>query len=277
VTCPCCAARHHPHALLTRRAALGLGLGGAAALAGCGGAGGALGELGAQFVSPEQERELGSAAFSQIREQTPVSRDPAQNARVARVAERIVAVSGSEIPASRWDFVVFDSPQPNAFALPGGHVGVYSGMFRVAQSDAELATVIGHEVGHVNARHAAQRVGASQITDLGVALAGAALDLGGVAGGQALAGALGVGAQYGVILPFSRGQELEADKLGVTYMARAGYDPRASIGFWRKMAQATRGGGPDFLSTHPNDEARIAQLEALMPEAERVYRGATRA
>lgn len=269
MTCPCC----RPRILASRRTALGLSLGGALTLAGCEGGGAGLGELGEQFVSPEQERELGSAAFRQIREKTPVSRDASEVARVERVAERIVAASGSEIPAGGWEFVVFDSPDPNAFALPGGHVGVYTGMFEVARSDAELATVIGHEVGHVNARHAAQRVGASQITELGVALAGAALDLGGVAGGQAIAGALGVGAQYGVILPFSRGQELEADKLGLGYMARAGYDPSASVGFWRKMGQAARGsGGPGFLSTHPSDESRIAQLEALLPEAERVYR-----
>jgi metalloendopeptidase OMA1, mitochondrial len=116
-------------------------------------------------------------------------------------------------------------------------------------------------------------MGASQLTRLGVGALGTALEIGGVGGGQQLASLLGMGAQYGVILPFSRAQELEADRLGVGYMARAGYDPEEAIGFWRKMQAASgRGGAPTFLSTHPSDEARIAQLREVVLEAERVYR-----
>ena len=182
-------------------------------------------------------------------------------------------MSGSTIPVSRWEVVVFDSDEVNAFALPGGKIGVYRGILRLAgDDDAQIATVMGHEVGHVTARHAAQRIGAAQLTGMVQQAAAIGLEMGGVAGGQQIAGALGLGAQYGVLMPFSRAQELEADRLGVLSMAKAGYDPSRAVQFWRKMARQGGGKPPEFLSTHPADATRIAQIEALLPEAEKLYR-----
>jgi metalloendopeptidase OMA1, mitochondrial len=266
--CPCRAASR-PRLVLTRRAALGLGLGGTVALAGCEGGGG-LGGIGASLVDEDQVRQLGVAAFEDLKQKTPIVRDPAAQALVERIGRRVVAASGSAIPAGRWEFVVFDRPELNAFALPGGKVGVYRGMLRLVDGEAELATVIAHEVGHVVADHAAQRLGTSRLTSLGAGALSIVLDAYGVPVGPE---ATGLAAEYLVARPFSRGQELEADRLGVGYMAEAGYDPAEAIGFWRKMQAASgRGGAPTFLSTHPSDEARIAQLQAIVPAAERIYR-----
>ena len=144
----------------------------------------------------------------------------------------------------------------------------------VAGDDAELAAVLGHEVGHVIAHHSAQRVGTQEITQLGIGAVAAALQLGGYADARTASQLLGAGAQYGIILPFSRGQELEADRLGLTLMAKAGYDPQAAILFWQKMMASGGAQPPAFLSTHPSDQDRIARLEALLPEAEKEYRQA---
>ncbi len=246
---------------------MGLGVAGTA-LAGC--TASDFGKLGASLVDESQVQQMGLAAFQEIKQETPVSRDPQAKALVERVGERVVAASGTELPAGQWEFVVFDSDQLNAFALPGGKVGIYSGMLKLIGGDeAELATVIGHEIGHVVADHAAQRVGTSQITSLGGGMLAMVLDAYGVPLGQQ---ATGVAAEYLVARPFSRSQELEADRLGLGYMAKAGYDPSRSIEFWQKMAHASGGSGPGFLSTHPADAARIAQLQEMLPEAERIYR-----
>jgi predicted Zn-dependent protease len=261
LTCSC---RLHAHPILSRRAALGLGLG--TAVAGCS----EFGQLGAGLVDPDQVQQMGLSAFQEIKQETPISRNPQANALVERVGRRVVAASGSDIPAAQWEFVVFDSDQLNAFALPGGKVGVYSGMLNLIGGDeAELATVIGHEIGHVTANHAAQRVGTSQITSLGGTVLAVVLEAYGVPMGQQ---ATGLAAEYLVARPFSRSQELDADRLGFTYMAEAGYDPAQAIEFWQKMARAGSGSGPGFLSTHPADAERMAQLEALLPEAQRIYR-----
>jgi metalloendopeptidase OMA1, mitochondrial len=270
LTCSCCAhARLSGHGL-SRRVALGIGLGAAgAALAGC--TTSDFGQLGASLVDESQVQQMGLSAFQEIKQETPISRDLQAKALVERVGRRVVATSGSQIPASQWEFVVFESDQLNAFALPGGKVGVYTGMLKLIGGDeAELATVIGHEVGHVIANHAAQRVGTSQITGLGGTALGVVLEAYGVPLGQQ---ATGLAAEYLVARPFSRSQELDADRLGLTYMAEAGYDPSEAVEFWQKMARASgSGGGPGFLSTHPADAQRIAQLQELLPEAERIYR-----
>ena len=248
------------------RAALGLALAAGLALGGCDTS--ALGGVGGSMISPQEESAMGDQAWAEIKAKTPISHDPELQQRVEQVGRRIVAASGSPIPPSRWDFVVFDTPEINAFALPGGHVGVYRGILSVAQDDAQLATVLGHEVGHVIARHPAKRAGVTNIENIGIGVAAAALGLGqlGAMGAQ-LAG------QTLILLPFSRDQESEADRLGLTFMAQAGYDPAEAITFWQRMTAATSHGGkpPAFLSTHPPDEQRIAQLQALLPAAERIY------
>ena len=245
----------------------GLLLGGTAmlALSGCA----QFGEFAAQSVTPQQEAELGEQAFAQIREETPRVRSAALQQRVVEIARRVVPASGSSIPFDQWDVVAFDSDEVNAFALPGGHIGVYRGILELAgDNDAEVATVMGHEVGHVNARHAAQRIGASQYVNLG---AGILNVFASAATGADMSALMGVGAQVGVMLPFSRSQELQADSLGLDYMARAGYDPRAAVSFWQKMAAQGGSGGPNFLSTHPPSTERIEQIRARLPEVEPIY------
>ncbi|MFV0338075.1 MAG: M48 family metallopeptidase [Chthoniobacterales bacterium] len=231
------------------------------------------------FTSPDGEAQQGIAAFQEIKKTEKISSNSAAKAQVQRVGRRIASVVN--VPNAKWEFVVFEDSTPNAFALPGGKVGVNTGILPIAQNDNGLAVVLGHEVAHVTTRHGGER--ASQGTLLSVG--GNILDLGlGIFGGSAGAavrsvamGAYGVGAQYGIMLPFSRTHEYEADQIGLLYTARAGYDPREAIAFWKRMAAASKGNKvPEFLATHPMDEKRIKALEKAMPAAMEEYRKATR-
>ncbi|MDX6750107.1 M48 family metallopeptidase (plasmid) [Geminicoccaceae bacterium 1502E] len=226
----------------------------------------------ASFVSPEEERQLGEQAFEKIKQEERVSGDAALQQRLRSVGRQIVEASRSSIPTGQWEFVVFAGDELNAFALPGGHVGFYEGIFRVMRNDAQVAAVLGHEVGHVIARHSAQRIGASQASQLGMSALQIALGAGNVGYANELAALLGAGVQYGVILPYSRAQELEADRLGLEYMARAGYDPAEALDFWQRMAASGGGKPPAFLSTHPSDAQRIEQLREALPRAQAIYR-----
>ncbi len=225
--------------------------------------------LGLNLVSQEQTQDMGVAAWEEIRAQTPVTRDVAMQRRAERVAERVL-VGADENPGD-WEVVVFRGGEVNAFALPGNKIGVYEGMMDLARSDDELAAVIAHEIAHNEAEHARERLSSQMATQLGIDLASAALGAGTGADASLVAGVLGAGAQYGVILPYSRNQELEADRLGLHHMARAGYDPGAAIGLWEKM-RADGAAVPTFLSTHPAPEQRIEQLQAQLPEAMELYR-----
>ena len=164
--------------------------------------------------------------------------------------------------------MVFQGEQANAFALPGGRVGVFTGMLEVAADEAQLATVLGHEVGHVNARHGAERMVTEHFIALGLRLVATLLAFGDVQIPPDLLVALGASAaELGLVRPFSRTQELEADALGLDYMAQAGYEPTAAIDFWRRMQQLSGDGGqPDFLATHPSSARRIEELLERLPE-----------
>ena len=170
---------------------------------------------------------------------------------------------------TRWEVTVFEEESPNAFALPGGKIGVHTGLFTVAENQDQLATVMGHEVAHVLAQHGNERVSTAYATQSGLALVSAMGDPNSATQRQ-LMGALGVGAQVGVLLPFSRTQESEADQIGLELMARAGFDPRESTALWRNMAAAGGGAPPEFLSTHPAHGTRIQALEAWTPGALRL-------
>jgi len=226
------------------------------------------------LISPNEEAQMGAAAFADLRTKEKVSNDPQAIARVRRVGQRIADVVGGDLPSAKWEFVVFDAPDTvNAFALPGGKVGVYTGLLDLAESDDELAIVMGHEIGHVTARHGAERM----TTGMGVDLAGAVI--GAAASQKAKNPELwktlyGLGAT-GATLAFSRSNESEADHIGVRYAAKAGYDPRAAITFWRKMEKAKNGATTfKWLSTHPPDAQRISDLERLMPEVLPLYEAA---
>ena len=226
------------------------------------------------MVDPSQEAQMGLSAFEQTKAQTPISRNRAENERLQRVGKRISRVA--KLPNARWEFVLFESSEPNAFALPGGKVGVYTGILPITKDDAGLATVVAHEIAHASARHGAERVSQGMAVQLGGAVLSGVLGVYGIGGasGDLAMQAYGLGTQVGVMLPYSRTQELEADRIGLLYMARAGYDPREAIVFWQRFAayNGGKGGGtPEFLSTHPMDQNRIAQLQKFMPQAVAEY------
>ena len=226
------------------------------------------------LVSPDALASMASSQFGELKQKTPISRDPKLNAMLQRVGDRIAYVAAPDMPNAQWEFVVFDDDeQINAFAMPGGKVAVYSGLFKVVQSETDLAIVVGHEIAHVVAGHSAERV-SQQMLAAGGALA---LQIGANQSDlsrsekQLLMAAYGAGATMGVILPYSRLHESEADEIGLIYAAKAGYDPRAAIPFWRRMEAQKSGSPPEFLSTHPSDATRMRKLEALMPRAVRIY------
>ncbi len=226
------------------------------------------------LISSSQEMQLGLSAFQQMKKETPVSRDPAVNAMVQRVGRRIAAVA--ELPGAQWEFVVFDSKQANAFCLPGGKVGIYTGILPITKDEAGLATVIGHEIAHAVARHGAERVSEGILLQTGGGLLGASLSSADPRTQVLVMTAYGIGAKVGRELPHSRGQESEADHIGLIYMARAGYDPEAAVGFWQRFADHSRsqggGGTPAFLRTHPLDTVRIQQIQQWLPEAKANFR-----
>jgi len=230
------------------------------------------------FIPADQEMQLGLTSFDQLKKDTPINNDPAINAMVQRVGKRIAAVASKDMPDAKWEFVVFESKEANAFCLPGGKVGVYTGILPITQNEAGLATVIGHEVGHAVAHHGAARM-SEALAAQGIGQAASAY-LGSTKYAQyqnLFEGAYGVGSKLAVELPHSREQESEADHIGIIYMARAGYDPREAVGFWKRFAAySTQQGNQQsfltkFLSTHPLDSKRIQDLERLLPQAEAEY------
>ena len=228
------------------------------------------------LLSAGQEASLGVQAFQEIKGKGKINHDSAINARIRRIGERIARVTN--IPTAKWEFVVFENDEPNAFALPGGKVGVNTGIIPVGMTDAGIATVMSHEIGHVAARHGGERI-SEQMVIAGIAT-GASLTLSDSepqTRTMILTG-LGVGATVGVVLPHNRGQEAEADRIGLVYMAKAGYDPDEAVRFWERMRDYARNKPkpPEFLSTHPADETRIANLQKYMAEAQVYYQTAQR-
>lgn len=225
------------------------------------------------LVGSDDVLQLSLNEFEKMKNQTPVSRDPEQNALVDRVGRRIAAVA--PLPNAKWEFVLFDKPDmQNAFALPGGKVGVHSGLLKVTQNEAGLATVLAHEVAHAVARHGEERLSQGLLAQLGGQALSVAVKTQPELTQSLTRAAFGLGANVGYLLPNSRQQELEADRIGLTYMARAGYDPRQAVEFWRRFGgeKEKRGGkAMELLSTHPLDDKRIEQLEDLMPKAVAEY------
>lgn len=224
-----------------------------------------------QIVSEQQERRMGLASFKEILAKENLSGDPMLNERISRIGMRIAAATGRN--DYEWEFRVIDDDKTlNAFCLPGGKVAVYTGLLPVAQDDAGIAAVIGHEVAHAIARHGGERLSQEMlVAGLTVATVVATRD---ARKRDLYAGLLGAGAAVGFLLPYSRLHEAEADRMGMIYMAKAGYDPRAAIDLWQRMAVEGKDKTkpPEFLSTHPADETRIANLRRWLPEALGHYR-----
>lgn len=222
-------------------------------------------------LSTQQESQLGLESYQQILSQSPAVNSGADFEKVQRVMQHLVGASGAAGKDFDWRVSVVQSPQVNAFCLPGGKMVVYTGILPVASSDAALATVLGHEMAHATSRHGAQRVFEQNLTQTAMAgVAGSLSDMD-YEKQRAVMGAIGAGAQYGVLMPFGRNHESEADHIGLLYMARAGYDPRESINFWRRMEESSRTQPPEFLSDHPSHGTRIQQLQDWMPQALQEY------
>ena len=222
-----------------------------------------------QGATQAYAEELGKA-----KQQGQLNADPAQTERVREIAGRLIRQTAVFRPdAAKWDWNinVQQSDQINAYCMPGGKIMVYSGLIeKLKLSDAELATVIGHEMAHAlreHSREAASRMRAEQ--GLGVLAQIAGVDAG-------VVGLAGTVTQLTFDLPHSRTQESEADRIGLELMARAGYDPHAALSLWQKMGQANQGGTPAFLSTHPSDSSRLATLQSLLPRVLPLYEAAPR-
>jgi metalloendopeptidase OMA1, mitochondrial len=229
------------------------------------------------FIPADQEMKLGLESFSQMKKDMPVNRDASLNAMVQRVGRRIAAVA--ELPNAQWEFVVFEDKEANAFCLPGGKVGIYTGILPITKTEAGLATVIGHEVAHAVARHGAERMSEAALLQTGGDVAGAFLSGTNARTRQIFSTVYGAGTQVGVALPHSRMQESEADQIGLIYMARAGYEPGEAVAFWERFAQFNRQAGastPWFLRTHPLDATRIQQLKDWLPKARQELRSPPR-
>lgn len=228
------------------------------------------------FISPDKEHKLGFDEFEKLKQEVPISENQQLIEMLNRVGQRIAKVAN--LPGAQWEFILFDQPgTANAFCLPGGKVGIYSGMLSITNSEAGLATVIAHEVAHAVARHGAERISEGMLVKLGGKVV-SILAKEKTAESQALINSsYGIGSQVGVMLPHSRDQELEADHIGLLYMARAGYPPEEAIKFWGRFSQYNgskkkRSRLDRFFSTHPVDKIRIEKIKTLLPEARRDFK-----
>lgn len=212
------------------------------------------------LISEGQLAQLAATSWAQMKKQEKVSNDPKLNNQLRRVGQRIAAVSG--LSGQNWEYTVFESDELNAFVLPGGKVGFYTGIMKIMSNDDQVAVVMGHETGHVTGRHAAERFSQTTLANVGLQATAIALEANDVRASQEIAAVLGMGLQFGVLLPYSRKHELEADYLGVRYMHQAGYNGVEALNFWNKMASknSDKARPPEFLSTHPAPETRISQI-----------------
>ena len=221
------------------------------------------------LIPMSQEIALGKQAYKSALKNQKDSDNQNLTKLLRRVGKRIVKVS--HLPKLSWEFRLIDSPEQNAFALPGGKVAVYTGMLQICKNEAGLATVLSHEIAHVIARHGAQRM--SQQLVLSGAMMGASLSLKNNTQRNIIMSALGLGVLYGITLPFSRADEGEADQIGLIYMAKAGYDPEEAIRFWNRFSRAKGDKGPpEWASTHPADRTRVYGLKSYLSRAKFKYR-----
>jgi len=227
-----------------------------------------------QFIllSEDQEVEMGLMAYQEVLKKENISRNPGYNESVRRVGTRIAEISDK--PNYDWEFKVIKADDTiKAFALPGGKVAVYTGILPIAKNEAGLATIMGHEIAHATARHGGERASTVILAELGAAGLSTAIGSRNPLVSSAIMQAYGLGVTVGGILPFSRAQEAEADRIGLVYMAKAGYDPTEASEFWKRMDEATRGSPtpPEFLSTHPGYGTRISNIQKWLPEAMNYY------
>jgi predicted Zn-dependent protease len=223
---------------------------------------------------------LANTSYREVLSKSKLSNDAAQTALVKKVGTRIAAAVTDylkknnlekELQGYNWEFNLVDDPQVNAWCMPGGKVVVYTGILAVTQNEEGLATVLGHEISHAVAKHGNERMSQGLITQLGGAALQVALSSKPAATQNLFLAAYGAGSQIGVALPFSRMQESEADRMGLIFMAMAGYNPQSALSFWQRMMAQSKGSPPAFLSDHPADQQRINDIQKELPEAMKYY------
>jgi len=220
------------------------------------------------FMPDAQINQMGLQAFDTLKKDKSVSTNGKYNQVANCIANAITQQVGGQ-----WEVVVFEDATPNAFALPGNKIGIHSGMLKLVNNQDQLAAVVGHEIGHVLAKHSNERASQEMVVNQGMNMV-QAVAAPQSALGQTAVGLLGVGAQYGILMPYSRVHESEADIIGVDLMAKAGFDPRQSISLWQIMDQAAQAQPIEFLSTHPSHATRIQDLEKHMPQAMNLFQQA---
>jgi metalloendopeptidase OMA1, mitochondrial len=228
-------------------------------------------------LNPKEEATLGMQAYREVLSQSRMIQSGPEYEMVRRCAARLASATGEAGRNFKWEVAVVQSPQVNAFCLPAGKIVVYTGILPIARTETGLAVVMGHEMAHATLRHGSERILTQKSAN--TILTGVSFSMGDMDYNQrrAIMGVLGAGAQYGIINPFGREHESEADAVGLRYMAKAGYDPREAVAFWERMGSASGGKAPpEFLSTHPSHETRVQRLKALLPEAMQIYQAATR-
>ena len=267
-------------------AVIGAGLRGAAltasamatALAACATTTSPTGRTQYMAYSDGELNQMGAQAFAEMKSKQKTQTGGQQSAYVQCVVKALVAQLPPEWRQLQWETAVFVDDSPNAFALPGGKVGVNTGMFTVAKNQDQLAAVIGHEIGHVYARHTNERVSRQSATSTGLAVLGALAGTRyGQTGSDLVTQGGGTLAQMGLLLPFSRTQETESDEIGQRLMAQAGFDPGQAVDLWQNMVAASANRSPEWLSTHPDPQNRIRALEARTPSLQPVYEAARKA
>lgn len=223
------------------------------------------------LLSEGEEHQMGLSSYQTVLKKSRLSSDPVATEQVRRVGQRIA--EATERTDYQWEFNLLEDKQVNAFCLPGGKVAVYTGILPITRDDAGLAAVLGHEIAHAIARHGGERVSQGLLVQVGLAATQVALAGNDPATVQQVTALLGAGTTVGVLLPWSRAQESEADHLGLIFMAKAGYDPHAARDLWLRMAEVAKSSArpPEFLSTHPAEATRIRQIEAWLPEALQYY------
>ncbi len=229
-----------------------------------------------QLIPDDQMDVMGAQSFEQIKQQTPITKDQNIQQYISCIANKIIPQVAQKPDPKQWEVLVFEDEQANAFALPGYKIGVYTGLLKYAKNQDQVAAVMGHEVAHVIAKHGNERVSNQMATEAGLTIATVILGGGTQDENSALILAgLGLGAQYGIILPFSRSHESEADLIGLDLMAKAGFDPAQSVPLWQNMSQSGAA-PPEFMSTHPSSDTRIKQLQERIPEANIAYQEAVK-
>lgn len=214
------------------------------------------------LVSEQEAAEVGAEAWERIRSDVPESSDQNFQDTVQALSSRLIKAAGDA--PSNWEVVAFESDQVNAFALPGGRIGVYRGLYELAESPDELAAVIGHEIGHLQANHVRERMGNARAQNVLQRVVAFFLRQSDIEFDEEIMAALGLGLRYGVALPYGRQQELEADRLGLVLMSEAGFQPAAAIHLWERMQDAQPNRPPELLSTHPAPQQRIRELREMI-------------